>query len=87
MKKIVIAVATLTALLSAPSFASCKDDIKATRQMIEQDKDQYTLAAKNKAKADLLVAETKLLDLNPLPDLDCKKMVRDAKAELRKGKK
>ncbi len=87
INKTVITIAALATLLSAPSFAGCKDDIKATRQMIDKDKDKYTLEARNKAKADLLVAETKLLDLNPLPDLDCQKMVREAKAELRKGKK
>lgn len=89
MNKTILIVATLSTalLMSAPSFAGCKDNIKATRQMIEQNKDKYTLKARSKAKADLLVAETKLLDLNPLPDLDCQKMVREAKAELRKGRK
>ncbi|WP_373973940.1 hypothetical protein NT239_09795 [Chitinibacter sp. SCUT-21] len=88
MRIVQIIIASVCALaLTQPALAGCKKEIKETRELIERDKDQYTLVARNKALADLLSAEAKLIDLNPLLDLDCLKMVRKAKAELRKGKK
>ncbi|MEJ2793975.1 hypothetical protein WAE56_11185 [Iodobacter sp. LRB] len=81
-------ICVLTLLLSSPAvFADCKDMIKETRQDIEDNRDHYTLAARNKARVDLAKAEANLLDLNPLPDVDCRKSVLKARAELRKGKK
>ncbi|NHQ86686.1 hypothetical protein HA050_11215 [Iodobacter sp. HSC-16F04] len=47
----------------------------------------YMRAARNKARVDLAKAEAHLLDLYPLPDVDFRKSVLKAKAELRKGKK
>ncbi|MDC8785043.1 hypothetical protein [Roseateles koreensis] len=79
------AAATLTALPAAAK--SCKDEIEETRQTIKDHKENYTLEARNKAQAHLLKAEANLVDLNPLPDMDCYSMVRKAKADLRQGKK
>ncbi|MBY0446893.1 MAG: hypothetical protein K2Q15_16985 [Burkholderiales bacterium] len=81
-------ICVLALLLASPAvFASCKELIKDTRQDIEDNQDDYTLVSRNKAKAMLMKAEANLLDINPLPDLDCRKMVRKAKSELRQGKK
>jgi len=71
----------------AAAANSCKEEIEATRQTIRDHKSDYTLEARNKAQAHLVKAEAKLVDLNPLPDMDCFAMVRKAKADLRHGKK
>lgn len=65
----------------------CKAQIKDTRQMMRDHKDDYTMASRNKAEVHLVKAEANLVDLNPLPDMDCFAEVRKAKAELKKGKK
>lgn len=77
-------------LVGASPFAQakdCKEQIKDTRQMIHDHKDDYTMASRNKAEVHLVKAEANLVDLNPLPDMDCFAEVRKAKAELKKGKK
>ncbi|RQO54735.1 hypothetical protein DBR47_21950 [Paucibacter sp. KBW04] len=79
--------ALLTLGSTAAAAKSCKEEIEETRQTIQDHKDDYTLGARNKALAHLVQAEAKLVDLNPLPDMDCYAMVRKAKADLRQGKK
>jgi hypothetical protein len=79
-------ICVLALLLASPAvFASCKELIKETKQDIEDHRDDYTLVSRNKAKVYLVKAEADLL--NPLPSLDCRKMVHKAKSELRHGKK
>jgi hypothetical protein len=79
-------ICVLALLLASPAvFASCKELIKETKQDIEDHRDDYSLVSRNKAKVYLVKAEADLL--NPLPSLDCRKMVLKAKSELRHGKK
>ena len=77
----------LTMATSNIALANCKKMIDETRNDIDANKDSYTLASRNAASARLAKADMKRIDINPLPDADCMKEVREARKLLRQDKK
>lgn len=60
---------------------NCQDEVKELNEKIEKDRDDYTPESRARAREELAKART-----NRLNPTKCRKNVRNARQELRKGK-
>jgi len=84
MKIISAALAIALSLVagSGAAFADCKDEVRELREEINDERGDYTLAARSEAKRHLAAAE-----LTFMKPVKCRKSLREARRALRKGEK
>lgn len=61
---------------------ACQDDVKELEEEIDDNKDDYTAESRRKARSQLMAAKT-----NRLNPVKCRENIRDARKELREGKR
>ena len=61
---------------------ACQDDVRELEEEINDNKDDYTAESRRKAKSQLMAAKT-----NRLSPVKCRENIRDARKELREGKR
>jgi hypothetical protein len=67
--------------MSGSVQAGCQDQVDELRDKINDNKDDYTLAARREAKRHLAAAEVKRLS-----PLECREKLREARQALRQGR-
>ena len=84
MKNILAAMAVALSLVagSGAAFADCKERVRELREEINDERGNYTLAARTEAKRHLAAAE-----LTFMKPLKCRKSLREARQALRNGEK
>ena len=61
---------------------ACQNNVKELEEEIDDNKDDYTAESRRKARNQLMAAKT-----NRLNPLKCRENIRDARKELREGKR
>ena len=74
--------AATTTLADVGVTDACQDDVKELEEEIDDNKDDYTAESRRKARNQLMAAKT-----NRLNPLKCRENIRDARKELREGKR
>jgi len=85
MKHFAAALAIVLPLVAgggAAAFTDCKDEVRELREKINDDRGDYSLAARTEAKRHLAAAE-----LTFMQPLKCRQNLREARRSLRRGEK